>query len=81
MQRLGHIDKAPHIPSPKLPGPRERCLTRQEAARLLRAARTDHLRIFIRLGLYTWARSGAILDLEWARRVLENRLSDYGGGE
>lgn len=48
---------------------RTRWLTRQEAARLLRAARNgmarDHLARFILIGLYTGTRSGAILELQW----------------
>lgn len=45
---------------------RDRWLTRQEAARLLWAARrSQHLRRFIVVGLYTGTRPGAILRLRW----------------
>lgn len=49
---------------------KDRWLTRQEAARLLRAARREpqartHLPLFILLALYGGARKGAILDLCW----------------
>jgi integrase len=44
---------------------RMRWLTRQEAAQLLRAAKTLHLRRFILIGLYTGTRSQAILGLTW----------------
>jgi integrase len=45
---------------------RDRWMTRDEAARLLRnARRTPHLRRFILLGLYTGSRSGVLLRLEW----------------
>jgi integrase len=40
-------------------------LTRQEAAQLLRATKTPHLRRFILIGLYTGTRSQAILGLSW----------------
>jgi len=44
---------------------RVRWLTRQEAAQLLRAAKTPHLRRFILIGLYTGTRSQAMLGLSW----------------
>ena len=46
--------------------PRERWLTRSEAARLLWAARRcQHIRRFILLGLYTGSRPGVILAARW----------------
>jgi len=46
--------------------PKERWLTRKEAARLLRAAKPyQHLRRMILLGLYTGSRPGVILALQW----------------
>jgi integrase len=46
--------------------PRERWLTRREAARLLWAARhCQHIRRFILLGLYTGSRSGVLLAMRW----------------
>ena len=50
--------------------PRDRWITRSEAARLLRAA-SPHLRRFILLSLYTGRRHGALLDLTWARVDLD----------
>ncbi|KAA5604711.1 hypothetical protein F1188_14965 [Roseospira marina] len=73
---MGHAVKAERLDArrpmwmpAKGPG-RERWLTRQEAAALLRAARTEpqcraHLPLFILLGLYGGARPGAILELRW----------------
>lgn len=53
---------------PKAPTPR-RALTRDEAARLLRAARSrrewHHVARLILIGLYTGTRPGAILGLRW----------------
>jgi integrase len=46
--------------------PRERWLTKSEAARLLWAARrTQHLRRSILLGLYTGSRPGVVMALRW----------------
>lgn len=46
--------------------PRDRWLTRDEAARLIRAA-APHLRRFIVLSLYTGRRASAVLGLTWTR--------------
>ena len=57
----------------KLPAeavPRDRWLTRSEAARLVRAA-SPHVRRFILLSLYTGRRATAVLDLTWTRVDLE----------
>lgn len=56
-----------------LPAPgesRDRWLTRDEAAKLLKAA-APHLRRFIVLSLYTGRRATAVLDLTWPRVDLE----------
>jgi integrase len=46
--------------------PKDRWLTRDEAARLLRAAKPyQHLRRMILLGLYTGSRPGVVLALQW----------------
>lgn len=56
----------PSVALPPKPQARDRWLTRGEAARLLWAARrTEHLKRFILIGLYTGSRSGAILQLKW----------------
>ena len=65
--REGYITSAPRITVPPKAEARIRWLTRNEAARLLWAARQiPHLRTFILIGLYTGTRSGAILGLQWA---------------
>jgi integrase len=80
-ERRKVIVKAPFIQLPPKPAPRERYLTRTEAARLLWASRrTEHLKTFLRLALYTGARPGAIFDLTWDRVDLENGFVDYGQG-
>jgi integrase len=71
------------VPVVKLPPraePRMRWLTRQEAARLLRAAKgCQHLRRFIVIGLYTGTRSQAMLGLSWMPATSSGYV-DLGGG-
>lgn len=65
-RNYGPLPSIPAVILPPKPEPRERWLTRSEAARLLRAARrTPHLARFILLGLYTGSRSGSLLALQW----------------
>lgn len=64
----GPLEFMPVFWKPELNGPKERWLTRSEAARLLWAARRyQHLRRFILIGLYTGSRPGVILSLRWAQ--------------
>ena len=57
---------------------RTRWLTREEANRLLEAASSEpkapHLSDFIRLALYTGARRGELLGLEWSRVDLRDKM-------
>jgi integrase len=79
-ERCGRLNGVPHVPALPRAEPRERWLTRAEAARLLRACRGKrhrHLALFVRLGLYTGARPGAILDLTWDRVDLDHRLIHF----
>jgi integrase len=60
------LDTVPVVTLPPKSDPRQRWLTREEAARLLGASRgLPHLSRFIRLGLYTGTRSRALLGLSW----------------
>lgn len=71
----------PDIGSPvKAPPPRDRWLTRDEARRLLTACVEPHVRMFIRLGLMTAARSGAILEAKWEQVDWDRRRIDFGRG-
>ena len=70
--RAGHLTRTVAVLLPDRPEPRDRWLTRGEAAALLRAALAEprvrlHLPLFILIGLYTGARKGAILALRWAQ--------------
>lgn len=71
---------APHVEGPPTPAPRDRWLTREEAARLFAGCGDFHVLAFCHLALHTAARSGAILDLRWASVDLERRRIDYGQG-
>jgi integrase len=81
-KHYGPLPAIPAIVMPERSAPRDRWLTRQEAARLLWAARrTPHLVRFILIGLYTGTRSGAILALQWEWIDLERgtmRRKDVG---
>lgn len=57
----------PAVVMPPKAEPRERWMTRNEAAQLLWQARhTPHLARFILLGIYTGSRSGVLMRLEWS---------------
>jgi len=60
------LEAVPVVSLPPRSDPRQRWLTREEAARLLWASRgSPHLSRFIRIGLYTGTRSSALLGLSW----------------
>lgn len=62
------------------PPPRDRWLSRNDARKLIAEAKSDHVRLFIKLALATAARSGAILDLKWEQVNFERGLIDFGRG-
>lgn len=67
------LDMVPKISLPEKGTPRQRWLTRQEVAKLLRAARKEkqckHLIRLILIGLYTGTRLTAILNLQWIANI------------
>lgn len=74
-REYGPLPSVPTVVLPAKSPPRERWLTRSEAARLLWAARrTPHLARFILIGLYTGTRSGAILGLQWSMIDVERGI-------
>ena len=77
----GRLTRSVPVTLPASPAPRERWLTRQEAARLIRAARTQKARLymplFILLGLYTGRRKEAILSLRWPQVDLDRRTINF----
>lgn len=74
--REGYVTAAPIVTLPEKPEPRQRWLTRAEAARLLLAAhrRAPHLARFILIGLYTGTRKDAILRMGYAANTIGGRL-------
>lgn len=62
----GPLSSIPAFVLPPRGEPRERWLTRSEAARLLWAARrSERLKRFILIGIYTGSRAGVITSLQW----------------
>lgn len=68
------VDRAPFIWMPPKPPPRDRHLSRDEAAALLAACVAPHVRLFVLLALHTAARVTAILQITWDRVDLERGL-------
>lgn len=66
----------PHFDLPAASDPHEIFMTRAEAEKLIEAARTDYMRLFVRLGLATAGRHEAILQLTWDRVNLETGVID-----
>ncbi len=80
------ISVRPYIWKPDRPNSRTRWMTRKEVALLLRAARSrprarNYLPLFILLGVYTGARSEALLTLRWHQVDFENGLIDFSHGK
>lgn len=79
--RCGRITRPIAVELPERPEPRDRWLTRKEAAALIRAARTPQARLymplFILIGLYTGRRKEAILSLRWPQVDLEAGRIDF----
>ena len=80
--REGRLTAAPFVWLPSAPPGKIRWLTRDEAAALLRAARSEpsvrlYLPLFILLGLYTGAREEAILSLRWTQVDLVRDRIDF----
>jgi integrase len=76
-KQYGPLPSLPVIVVPPTEQPRERWLTRKEAARLLRAARqgeSPYLARMILLGLYTGSRLRTILRTEWSWIDLDKGL-------
>lgn len=77
-KKSGLIADVPAIEMPSRPPPKDRHLSREEAARLLAASETPHLRLFIILAISTAGRAGALFDLTWDRVDFERGLIYLG---
>jgi integrase len=79
--RSGRITRPVAVELPERPEPRDRWLAREEAAALIRAARTPQARLylplFILIGLYTGRRKEAILSLRWPQVDLAAGRIDF----
>lgn len=78
----GKLIDLPFVELPPRPPGRERWLTRDEAAGLLRASRKDpqargHLPLFILLALTTGARPAALFDLKWTQIDFDRDRIDF----
>ena len=77
----GRITRPVTVELPERPEPRDRWLSRKEAARLIRMARTSRARLymplFILIGLYTGRRKEAILSLRWPQVNFEARTISF----
>jgi integrase len=70
----GPLQVVPKVWKPPKPAPRERWLTRSEAAKFLwQCRRTEHLKRFVLIGLYTGSRAGVLRELQWSWIDLERR--------
>ncbi len=76
-RKEGRLADVPHIDMPPRQPAKERWLTRQEADKLIKAAKTPHMRLFILLALNTGQRSKSILELQWFQVDMKNRLIHF----
>lgn len=75
------IEPLPYLRMPVgNPPPRELWLTREQVALLIEKAKSPHIELFIKLAVFTGARSGAILDLTWSQVDMGHRLINFGRG-
>jgi len=80
--RDGKLTRTVHVELPQPPPARQDFLTREEAARLLKAALQEprvrlHLPLFIMVGLYTGQRKEAVLSLRWPSVDLRANRMDF----
>jgi integrase len=79
--RAGRITRPVAVELPEPPAPRDRWLTRDEVARLLRACCTPqarlYARLFILLGIYTGRRKEALLSLRWPQVNLQTGTINF----
>jgi integrase len=80
--RSGRLTRIVAVELPDGAEPRDRWLTRKDAAALLRSALREprvrlHLPLFILIGLYTGQRKAAILSLRWSQVHLDSAIIDF----
>jgi integrase len=75
--RSRYKDEAPAMWLPPASAPREQFLSKAEANKLVDAAKSPHIRLFLILGLATGARASALLDLTWDRVDFDNSTVNF----
>jgi len=80
--KRGKLTRSVSVELPPIPPSKERWLTRQEAAKLIRAARFDpkarlYMPLFILICVYTGRRKEAVLSLRWPQIDLGRNLIDF----
>ncbi len=73
----GYLTRPPALEAPADSAPRDRYLTKAEARKLIEAAKTPHVRVFVALAIYTGARKGSILSLTWDRVNFATGMVDF----
>jgi integrase len=63
----GLLEKAPHVPRPQKPAPKELYLTAAQTSEFLTFCTMPHIKLFAILAWTTGARSSALLELTWDR--------------
>jgi integrase len=79
--KRGRLTRSVAVDLPQRPPSRDKWLTRQGAAKLIKAARTPQARLYLPLyiliSIYTGRRKEAILSLRWTQVDLEAGLIDF----
>ena len=75
-ERKRLIDRAPHVWRPPQGPPRDKCLTREQAERVVDSCALPHVKLFCILALATAGRAGALLGLTWDRVDLDRGFVD-----
>lgn len=70
----GRLTSAPKIPLPPMGQHKMRYLEPEEIERLLDNCPEPHVRLFIKLGITTGARKGALMELTWDQVDFANRI-------
>jgi integrase len=65
----GRLTRAPTIPAPPQPPPRDLWLEGWEAKLLIDSCAERHVRLFVIVSLFTLARPGAVYELQWRGQV------------
>ena len=73
----GYLARPPELEVPADSAPRDRYLTKVEARKLIDAAVTEHVRVFVALAVQTGARKGSILSLTWDRVDFTTGIIDF----